>query len=69
MHNQERLISIQEVSGRLRVPKYTLRFWEKELEGILSPLRTHGGQTVHRYQISVIQEIKKLGEKEGDESA
>jgi len=58
------LISIQEVSTLLNVPKPTLRFWEKELDGILVPLRTRGGQ--RRYsdeQISVIYEIKKLRNK------
>ena len=61
---ENRLSSIQEVSDLLKVPKPTLRFWEKELNGILAPLRTKGGQ--RRYdveQISVIQEIKKLRNK------
>jgi len=38
------LSSIQEVSTFLNVPKPTLRFWEKELDGILVPSRTRGGQ-------------------------
>jgi len=43
------------------VPKPTLRFWEREFEGILVPLRTNGGQ--RRYtpeHVSVIEEIKML---------
>jgi UDP-N-acetylglucosamine 4,6-dehydratase len=55
------LLSIQEVSDRLRVPKHTLRFWEKECQGLFEPLRTPGGQ--RRYtpeDISIIEEIKKL---------
>jgi DNA-binding transcriptional MerR regulator len=55
------LSSIQEVSDRLRVPKHTLRFWEKECQGLFEPLRTQGGQ--RRYtpeDISVIEEIKEL---------
>ena len=54
-------ITIQQVSQKLDVPKPTLRFWEREFEGILVPLRTNGGQ--RRYapeHISVIEEIKML---------
>ena len=64
MNRQEQLFTIQQVSSKLNIPKPTLRFWEKELEGILVPLRTRGGQ--RRYtdeQISVIQEIKKMRNK------
>ena len=42
-------------------PPHTLRFWEKEFEGILAPLRTNGGQ--RRYgseEILVIERIKEL---------
>lgn len=42
----------------------TLRFWEKELDGIIVPLRTRGKQ--RRYGVetaSVIEEIKSLREK------
>jgi DNA-binding transcriptional MerR regulator len=58
------LSSIQEVSDRLRVPKHTLRFWEKECQGLFEPLRTQGGQ--RRYtpeDISVIEQIKRLRRK------
>ena len=61
MNSQEQAITIQQVSQKLDVPKPTLRFWEKEFEGILVPLRTNGGQ--RRYapeHISVIEEIKML---------
>ena len=61
MDIQEQAITIQQVSQKLDVPKPTLRFWEREFEGILVPLRTNGGQ--RRYapeHISVIEEIKKL---------
>ena len=61
MNFQEQTITIQQVSQRLDVPKPTLRFWEREFEGILVPLRTNGGQ--RRYapeHISVIEEIKML---------
>ena len=55
------LSSIQEVSDRLRVPKHTLRFWEKECQGLFEPLRTQGGQ--RRYtpeDISIIEQINRL---------
>ena len=61
MNYQEQAITIQQVSQKLDIPKPTLRFWEREFEGILVPLRTNGGQ--RRYapeHISVIKEIKML---------
>jgi DNA-binding transcriptional MerR regulator len=54
-------LTIKEVSERLDIPKPTLRFWEKELEGIIVPLRSSGGQ--RRYtesHIPVFEQIKKL---------
>jgi len=60
---ENNLISIQEVSAFLNVPKPTLRFWEKELDGILAPLRTRGGQRRYTVEsIAVIEEIKRLRE-------
>ena len=61
MDIHEQAITIQQVSQKLDVPKPTLRFWEREFDGILVPLRTNGGQ--RRYapeHISVIEEIKML---------
>ena len=61
---ENNLISIQEVSALLKVPKPTLRFWEKELEGIFVPMRTNGGQRRYTVEnIAVIEEIKKLKSK------
>ena len=54
-------LTIQEVSKRSGVSTHTLRFWEKELEGIIVPERTKGGQ--RRYTLEhliVIEEIKSL---------
>jgi DNA-binding transcriptional MerR regulator len=54
-------LTIKEVSERLDIPKPTLRFWEKELEGIIVPLRSLGGQ--RRYtesHIPVFEQINKL---------
>ena len=61
MNPNEQLHSIQQLSTKLNIPKPTLRFWEKEFEGILQPLRTNGGQ--RRYapeHVSVIKEIQNL---------
>ncbi|MBW1740021.1 MAG: MerR family transcriptional regulator [Deltaproteobacteria bacterium] len=61
MDIRDQLSSIQEVSDRLKVPKHTLRFWEKEFEGILVPLRTQGGQRRYTAEnIFIVEEIKKL---------
>ena len=57
-------LTIQEVSKRLNVARPTLRFWEKELDGVIVPLRTQGGQ--RRYtpeHLSLIEEIKRLRQK------
>ena len=64
MDPQEQLFTIQQLSRKLKVPKPTLRFWEREFEGILVPLRTAGGQ--RRYtdeHVSIIRKIRKLREK------
>ena len=61
MNQKEQLHSIQQLSTKLNIPKPTLRFWEKEFEGLLQPLRTNGGQ--RRYapeHVSVIKEIQIL---------
>jgi len=57
-------LSIAEISKRLKIPKHTLRFWEKEFNGMIVPLRTQGGQ--RRYgteHVAVIEMIKKLRER------
>lgn len=61
----DQLYTIQQLSTRLKIPKPTLRFWEKELEGALMPLRTKGGQRRYTVEhIFVLEEIQKL-KKEG----
>ena len=56
-------LTIQQVSRITGIPPYTLRFWEKEFEGILAPSRTKGGQRRYNGEdISVIQRIKGLKE-------
>jgi DNA-binding transcriptional MerR regulator len=54
-------LTIQEVSERVKISKPTLRFWEKELEGVLVPLRTEGGQRRYTSEhLFIIEEIKRL---------
>ncbi len=61
MDQQEQLFTIQQLSTKLNIPKPTLRYWEKELEGIFVPLRTSGRQRRYTAEhISTIEEIKKL---------
>ena len=64
MELKEQGFSIRDVSTRLDIPKPTLRFWEKEFDEILVPLRTQGGQ--RRYTIehmAIIKRIKRLRER------
>ena len=54
-------LTIQEVSDRAGISKHTLRFWERELNGVIVPMRTKGGQ--RRYTLEhllVVEEIKRL---------
>jgi DNA-binding transcriptional MerR regulator len=56
--------SIQQVSKIANVSKHTLRFWERELNGIIVPLRTNGRQRRYtQHHLFMIEEIKKLKEK------
>lgn len=57
-------LTIKQVSEITGIPSYTLRFWEKEFDGILVPSRTDGGQ--RRFcgeDISIIENIKRLKEQ------
>lgn len=61
MSLDRQMFTIKELSEKLDIPKPTLRFWEKELEGIIVPLRSTGGQ--RRYtesHIPVFEQIKRL---------
>ncbi|NQT35384.1 MerR family transcriptional regulator [bacterium] len=60
------LYSISQVNALTGVPKSTIRFWEKEFEEFLIPLRTTGNQ--RRYDekaVSIVQEINQLVNGEG----
>ena len=57
----EPLFTIQQISRRLGIPKSTLRFWEKELDGFILPLRTSGGQRRYGHEdLSTIGRVKEL---------
>ena len=61
MDRQEQPLNIQQVSLKFKIPKPTLRFWEREFEGILVPLRTNGGQRRYTSEhVSIIEEISLL---------
>jgi DNA-binding transcriptional MerR regulator len=54
-------LTILEVSKCSGVPTHTLRFWEKELAGIIVPERTKGGQRRYTQEhILIIDEIKSF---------
>jgi MerR family transcriptional regulator, copper efflux regulator len=64
MDSQKHLLTIQQLSDELRIPKPTLRYWEKEFKEFLTPVRTSGGQ--RRYtpeNIGRIQQIKRFREQ------
>ena len=64
MEKNEKLLSIQQISRKFDLPKSTIRFWEKELNGLVVPSRTRGGQ--RRYTVdnaAMIGRIKNLREK------
>ena len=57
-------LTIAEISRKLRIPKHTLRFWEKEFNGQITPHRTQGGQRRYAAEhVAVIETIKKLRER------
>ena len=58
IENQEILYTIQEASEKLNIPKSTLRYWEKELDAFISPVRTNGGQ--RRYQVEDLMIINRV---------
>ena len=61
MNHLEQLFTIQQISRRLNIPRPTLRFWEKELDGIIVPLRTDGGQRRYTLEhLAIIQKINRM---------
>jgi DNA-binding transcriptional MerR regulator len=64
MTGPTKTLTIQDASKRSGLSPHTLRFWEKELQGIIVPQRTKGGQ--RRYTLGhllIIEEIKNLKSK------
>ena len=64
MNQEEKYFTISQLNEMLNISGPTLRFWEGEFEGILTPLRTPGGQ--RRYtdeHIKVLERIINLKEK------
>jgi DNA-binding transcriptional MerR regulator len=60
MEGKDQLLSILQVSEKLNVPKHTLRFWEKELNGLLVPMRTNGGQRRYTMEnLLLLGQVKK----------
>jgi len=60
----ENHFTVSQISEKLKIPKPTLRFWEKELAGIIDPLRTNGRQRRYTLKhLSVLGDIKQLREK------
>lgn len=64
MNQKEFLLTIQQLSNRLNIPKPTLRFWEKELGDLITPYRTSGGQRRYTYEhVSTIEKVQSLRER------
>ena len=53
-------LTIKQVSKALKIPPHTIRFWEREMGGLLNPLRTEGGQ--RRYLDEHIELLQRIGE-------
>ena len=61
--SEDHLFTIRQVSTLIGIRPSTLRFWEKEFEGILTPVRTNGRQRRYRPEdLTVIKKIKQLRE-------
>ena len=60
MH-EEQSLTISEVSRLTNTPCHTLRFWEREFAGILSPSRTKGKQRRYAKEtVALIEQIRRL---------
>jgi len=61
MDQHQKLLKIQEISQKLDIPKSTLRYWEKEFDGLFVPIRTNGGQRCYTSKdVSILEEIISL---------
>ena len=60
-YQPNRTFTVQQISEKLKISKPTLRFWEKELRGILVPYRTEGGQRRYNDEhLSLLESVKVL---------
>jgi DNA-binding transcriptional MerR regulator len=57
---EETLYSIAQVNALTGVAKPTIRFWEREFQEFLKPLRTQGNQ--RRYSRNDIETIEKIND-------
>lgn len=58
-------MSISTASVLVGVETHTIRYWEREFEEFLNPVRTQGGQRRYRPKdIEVLKEIKRLLKEE-----
>jgi DNA-binding transcriptional MerR regulator len=61
MKSLSQLLTIQQISQKCDVPKSTLRFWEKRLDPLFSPIRSPGGQRRYSQEhFNLIVRIKQL---------
>lgn len=60
---ERELLTISEVSERLKIPKHTLRFWGREFGDLLTPQRTKGGQ--RRFTSEDLYWIKQIAKFRG----
>ena len=61
MDHPKQVFTIQQLSRKLSIPKPTLRFWEKELDGIIVPHRTEGGQRRYTSEhIAILERIRNM---------
>jgi DNA-binding transcriptional MerR regulator len=61
---ERELLTISEVSERLKIPKHTLRFWEREFGGFFTPQRTKGGQRRFTPEdVDWIKQVAKMRER------
>ena len=61
---ENHLFTIRQVGTLIGLRPSTLRFWEKEFQGILVPVRTNGRQRRYRPEdLAVIKKIKQMREE------
>lgn len=59
--NSEYFLSINDVSKRLDIPAYTLRYWEKQFPAAIKPTTGAGGRRYYRMEtVDALESIKDL---------